>query len=190
MIPYKVGDKLIVLQNKPECADVWSGDEVEVTLVVQANNMNNGYFLYTDKSGQDWSSANPNFFQLADKVCPLKKGITTLPLDSTARKEFPIYSGPLKYFPKAIAEVARVCKIGNDKHNPGEALHHARGKSNDHADCIMRHLIDMSEDFGKGVGKDENGIPQVAYVAWRALALAQEWYEKNGDAPLAPGAKV
>lgn len=118
-----------------------------------------------------------------------KANKTTLPLDSKQRKEFPIYSGPVRYFPKALAEVAKVCKIGNDKHNPGQPLHHARGKSSDHADCIIRHMVDMSEDFGKGVGRDENGVPQVAYIAWRALALAQQWLEDNDGAPLAPGAK-
>lgn len=114
---------------------------------------------------------------------------TTLPLDSNERKEYPLYRGLLRYFPAALAGVARVSKIGNDKHNPGEPLHHARGKSSDHADCIIRHLTDLSEDFGKGVGRDENGTPQVLYAAWRALALAQEWLEQNEGAPMAPGAK-
>lgn len=96
----------------------------------------------------------------------------------------------VRYFPAAIAAVAKVSKVGNDKHNPGEEMNHARGKSMDHADCILRHLIDMEEDFGKGKGYDENGVAQVAYVAWRALALAQEWLEKNEHVPIAPGAKV
>lgn len=111
---------------------------------------------------------------------------TTLPLDSEDRKDIPLYSGPLRYFPAALAEVARVCKVGNDKHNPGQPMHHARGKSTDHADCILRHMVDMSENDGL----DENGVPQVAYVAWRALALCQEWLEAHGYAPLAPGARV
>jgi hypothetical protein len=114
---------------------------------------------------------------------------TTLPKDSAARKEIPLYRGPLRYFPAALAAVARVCKAGNDKHNPGEEMHHARGKSADEADCIVRHLVDMSEDFGHGVGYDENGTPQVAMIAWRALALAQKWLEEHG-APLAPGARL
>lgn len=113
----------------------------------------------------------------------------TLPLDSKERKSYPLFEGLLKYFPKALAEVAHVSKIGNDKHNPGESLHHARGKSHDHADCIIRHLIDMSEDMGKGRGMDENGVAQVAYIAWRALALAQEWYEVNEKTVVAPNAK-
>jgi len=115
---------------------------------------------------------------------------TTLPQASDARKGVPLYEGLLKYFPAALTEVARISKIGNDKHNPGEPMHHARGKSSDHADCIMRHLIDLTEDRGKGVGRDEEGVPQVGYIVWRALALAQEWLEKNAGAPLAPGAKV
>lgn len=113
----------------------------------------------------------------------------TLPLDSAARKEVPLFRGLLRYFPAAAALVARISKVGNDKHNPGEEMHHARGKSNDHADCIMRHLMDLDADFGKGAGRDENGVPQVGYIAWRALALAQEWLEANEGAPLAPGAK-
>lgn len=115
---------------------------------------------------------------------------TSLPEDSASRKEFPLFSGLLKYFPSALAFVSKVSKVGNDKHNPGQPLHHARGKSNDHADCILRHLVDMNEDYGKGIGLDENGVPQVAMIAWRALALAQEWLEQHGYAPLAPGAKV
>lgn len=115
---------------------------------------------------------------------------TSLPVASELRKEHPVYSGIIKYFPAALAGVARVSKIGNDKHNPGEPLHHARGKSSDHADCIIRHLIDLCEDYGKGVGRDEHGMAQVSYIAWRALALAQEWHEKYDEAPLAPGAKL
>jgi len=114
----------------------------------------------------------------------------TLPVSSTARKNYPLYSGLLKYFPAALSGVSRVSKIGNDKHNPGEALHHSRGKSADHPDCIIRHMVDMEEDFGSGVGRDEDGVPQVDYIAWRALAIAQEWHEKHDGAPLAPGAKI
>jgi hypothetical protein len=111
---------------------------------------------------------------------------TTLPTDSGARKDIPLFRGPLRYFPAALAGVARICKIGNDKHNPGEEMHHARGKSMDHADCIVRHLVDMDQDGGL----DADGVPQVYYIAWRALALAQEWAEKHDGAPLAPGARL
>jgi hypothetical protein len=91
--------------------------------------------------------------------------------------------GLLDYFPAALAEVAKVSKYGNDKHNPGEDLHHSRGKSTDHADCIVRHLVDRGT-------KDADGIRHTALVAWRALALLQQELEDEGLAPLPRGARL
>lgn len=90
-----------------------------------------------------------------------------LPVDSQMRKDMPIYSGVVKYFPLALAEIARVSKTGNDKHNPGQPLHWSKGKSNDHADCIMRHLIEA------GTIDADDGHRHSAKLAWRALALLQ-----------------
>lgn len=100
---------------------------------------------------------------------------TLLPVDSQARKDTPIFSGFMNYFPLAMAEVARVSKAGNDKHNPGEPLHWSRGKSNDHADCIARHLLEH------GTIDVEDGLRHSAKLVWRACALLQEELEKaNG----------
>jgi hypothetical protein len=112
-------------------------------------------------------------------------GVTTdaLPSDSATRKGIPLARGVLDYFPAALAEVARVSKAGNDKHNPGEEMHHARGKSMDHADCIIRHLVD------RGHIDPDDGMRHSAKVAWRALALLQEELEAEG-APLARAAWV
>ena len=107
----------------------------------------------------------------------------TLPSDSKARKDIPMARGLLDYFPAALAEVAKVSKAGNDKHNPGEEMHHARGKSSDHADCIVRHLADRGN-----VDPDDNQRHS-AKLAWRALALLQEELEAAG-APLARGARL
>lgn len=91
-----------------------------------------------------------------------------LPTDSTERKNTPIYSGCIAYFPLAIAAVSRLSKRGNDKHNPGEPLHWAREKSTDHKDCIARHLVDID------VFDDElQEYDEAAAVAWRALAYLQ-----------------
>lgn len=106
-----------------------------------------------------------------------------LPSDSKARKDIPMARGLLDYFPAALAEVAKVSKAGNDKHNPGEEMHHARGKSSDHADCIVRHLADRGN-----VDPDDNQRHS-AKLAWRALALLQEELEAEG-APLARGARL
>lgn len=133
--------------------------------------------------------ANPEKLRLVvEPTKPTRVG-TTLPTDSTARKNFPLWRGLLRYFPAALAGAAKVSKLGNDKHNPGQELHHARGKSMDHGDCVLRHMLDVDADYGKGVGLDEDGVPQVDYIVWRALAFAQEWHEAHG-APLAPAARV
>lgn len=94
-----------------------------------------------------------------------------LPTDPAERKSTPICSGVLDYFPLAIAEIARVSKAGNDQHNPGQPLHWARGKSTDHADCIVRHLLD------RGM-RDEDGQLHSGKLAWRALALLQTELEQ------------
>lgn len=88
---------------------------------------------------------------------------TLLPTDPKSRKDTPIYSGVLNYFPKALAEVARVSKAGNDQHNPGQPLHWDKSKSTDHLDCITRHLLEAGTI-------DSDGMRHSAKIAWRALA--------------------
>lgn len=89
-----------------------------------------------------------------------------LPTDAAARKRQPVVSGVLDYFPDAIAAVAETSYGGNDQHNPGEPLHWARKKSADHADCLVRHLMERGT-------LDVDGLRHSAKVAWRALALLQ-----------------
>lgn len=120
----------------------------------------------------------------------------TLPTNSDERKEYPIYEGAVAYFPAALAGVAKHSKEGNDKHNPGEPMHHARGKSSDHKDCIVRHLIDLGDllAYFERHAPDHSGIEEFILaeadaLAWRALALSQELHE-DFDAPLAPNARL
>lgn len=100
-------------------------------------------------------------------VSEFEKTRHKLPRDSAARKRIPITSGVLDYFPRAIAAVAEVSVVGNDKHNPGQPIHWAKHKSMDQADCIARHLIERG-------GIDEDGIRHSAHLVWRALALLEE----------------
>lgn len=108
---------------------------------------------------------------------------TVLPTDGKARKGIPLATGLLDYFPAALAAVAEVSRIGNEKHNPGEPLHWARGKSTDHADCIPRHLME------RGDVDHDTHILHSAEMAWRALALLQEELEQRNGAPLPRGAR-
>lgn len=106
----------------------------------------------------------------------------SLPQEAGARKAAPMAEGLLWYFPNALAEVARVSRAGNDQHNAGQPMHHARGKSTDHADCIIRHLVDAGTI-------DTDGMRHSAKVAWRALALLQEELEREEGAPLPRNAR-
>ncbi|MGH9960537.1 MAG: dATP/dGTP diphosphohydrolase domain-containing protein, partial [Pyrinomonadaceae bacterium] len=96
------------------------------------------------------------------------------PEGSRARKQLPLVRGLLDYFPNALIAVADVSYVSNDKHNPGESLHWSRDKSTDHADSIMRHLID------RGAVDPEDGLLHSAHLAWRALALLEEELEAHG----------
>ena len=95
-----------------------------------------------------------------------------LPDDSAERKTYPVYSGLLQYFPSALVAVAHHSYKGNEKHNPGQPLHHDRAKSDDEADALLRHLME-----GDYVG-----------MTWRALSLLQKHEEAHG-APIAPAAR-
>lgn len=117
----------------------------------------------------------------------------TLPTDSKERKDYPLLRGCLRYFPAALAGLSKISKQGNNKHNPGEEMHHARSKSPDHGDCIIRHLIDAEDLLAAYNRKDSNVTSQdvldeVNQMTWRALAFSQEMHEKFGS-PMAPGAK-
>jgi hypothetical protein len=111
-------------------------------------------------------------------------GAFVLPTDSEERKEIPIFSGVLNYFPLAVAAVARHSKRGNDKHNPGEPLHWARGKSMDHEDCIARHLLDIDT-----VDPETGEYLDAVALAWRALAKLQELEEKRLGKPMSRGSR-
>jgi hypothetical protein len=98
----------------------------------------------------------------------------SLPTDAKERKEIPVYSGVIRYFPDALAAVARLSKRGNDQHNPGAPLHWDRTKSGDELDAMMRHVLDEDWDA----------------VAWRALAHLQKHIEKienENPKKIAPG---
>jgi hypothetical protein len=105
-----------------------------------------------------------------------------LPADPAERKTRPIARGVLDYFPLAIAEIAHCSYVGNEQHNPGEPLRWAREKSTDHADCIVRHLIDRGT-------MDADGLRHSAKAAWRALAMLQEELEAERAATAARGAR-
>ena len=117
---------------------------------------------YINEDGVRLCIAKHNLCKLKD----VEKADMLLPTDAQERKQIPIVSGVLDYFPLAIAEVAKCSKAGNDQHHPGEPLFLDKTKSIDHADCIGRHLIDRGKF-------DTDGQRHSAKLAWRALALLE-----------------
>jgi hypothetical protein len=99
----------------------------------------------------------------------------SLPDDPKERKKYPIITGVMDYFPDAIAEVALVSYIGNEQHNPGEPLHWSREKSNDHVDCLGRHLL------ARGT-RDKDGTRHTAKALWRLFAILQLEIEEENAA--------
>ena len=94
-------------------------------------------------------------------------GLTT---DSDKRKEIPIATGVLDYFPDALAAVAECSYIGSQKHNPGKPIFWNRDLSTDEADALIRHFLERGNI-------DTDGVRHSAKVAWRALALLQKEIE-------------
>jgi hypothetical protein len=90
------------------------------------------------------------------------------------RKDYPVWTGVINYFPDALMEVSRVSKIGNDQHHKGKPLHWDKSKSMDHLDALTRHLIQAKED-------DDDGVSHLAKVAWRALAALQTKLENTNS---------
>ena len=93
-------------------------------------------------------------------------GGATMPQDSAARKRIPIVTGLLDYFPDALIAVAEVSFVGNEKHNPGEPLHWARGKGGNNIDEAGRHIVERGK-------VDDDGLRHLAKAGWRILAALQ-----------------
>jgi hypothetical protein len=93
-----------------------------------------------------------------------------LPAEAQRRKEVPIATGFIDYFPRAIAAVAELSRIGNEQHNPGSPLHWDRSKSGDESDALMRHFLERGTI-------DTDGQRHSVKVAWRAMALLEKELE-------------
>jgi hypothetical protein len=119
---------------------------------------------------------------MADKVDARMLGIggaptraTTLPEAAAERKEYPVASGFMDYFPDAIVAVSNISHRGNQQHNPGQPLHWARGKSADEADTMLRHFLQRGT-------YDTDGVRHSAKMVWRALAYLQKEIEAEQEA--------
>ena len=129
------------------------------------NQLNGGTYHFTEQE-----SLEAEAYRKAIKTLP--EGYELLANDAAARKEIPIQSGALDYFPDAISAIAHCSWVGNQQHNKGQPLHWAREKSNDHLDCAQRHLKQRGT-------VDTDGVLHTTKAAWRILAYLQLEIEKE-----------
>jgi len=92
--------------------------------------------------------------------------VPLLPTDAKERKNLPIGTGVLDYFPNALAEVAKASLSGNKQHLNGQPLHWDKSKSTDEADALIRHFLERGT-------MDEDNVRHSGKMAWRALALLE-----------------
>jgi hypothetical protein len=104
-----------------------------------------------------------------------------LPTDAKERKEIPIGTGVLDYFPLTMTEIAKASVAGNKQHVPGTPLHWDRSKSKDDFDAMIRHAIQRNDP-------DENGVSHAGAMAWRACAVAEKILEERSNQAKAQGA--
>jgi len=93
-------------------------------------------------------------------------GDDMLPTDAQERKNTPVYTGFICFFPLAIAEVARHSHESTQQHHPGEPCHWDKNKSTDEKDSQARHLLDQA--FPDQTLDEEIGHARAG--AWRAMA--------------------
>jgi len=106
------------------------------------------------------------------KLAHKSREVVAAALTAQERKQRPVYSGVLKYFPKALMAVSKCSWAGNEQHNPGTELHWDRAKSGDELDALTRHLLQAGK-------MDGDGIRHSTKIAWRALANLEKEIEKE-----------
>ncbi len=99
---------------------------------------------------------------------------TTLPTDAAERKQYPVGTGVLDYFPDAIVALAHLSWKGNEQHNANMPLHWDRSKSADEADTMIRHYLQRGTF-------DTDGVRHTAKLTWRAMALLQKEIEAERE---------
>jgi len=109
--------------------------------------------------------AEDNYCQTDTRNFELEQLNSQIESKAQKRKDTPVFSGVLKYFPNALKEVAKCSKAGNDQHHPDKPLHWDMDKSKDEYDALTRHLIDHTIN-----PLDDDDVLHLTKVAWRALA--------------------
>lgn len=114
----------------------------------------------------------------------------SLPTDYQARKDFPLLTVLVAYFPDAVEALVALCVQGNIQHKvddsavnpfklPEDTITWDRSKSTDNGNTAMRHLWDHNR-AKRGVGSviDNDKVLHIVKAFWRAGAEAQLTIER------------
>lgn len=172
-IIFKKGDSIVVTQEFPGPAKsklqvgrkFTAAEDVEASDYVKVE-LSDGW---PDSSGD-----GKTYWHIPLSCVGYSSPDAPVPAAATVRKQTPVATGVIDYFPDAMLAIARLSFVGNEQHNPGTALHWDRAKSGDESDALMRHFIQRGT-------VDNDGIRHTTKVAWRALALLQKELEKAGE---------
>lgn len=103
------------------------------------------------------------------------------------RKDYPVLTGALMYFPFAMAALADCSRRANEQHNPGEPVHWDYAKSIGDGNELLRHLMDS---LGPNP-VDAEGVNHDVKVLWRAAETVERRIrrERGLEGPAKPNAK-
>lgn len=137
-----------------------------------------GHYVVVKMEGVqfDWSYLK-GWIEPVSEYTPGGVSRTVPDLASVPRKQYPIASGVLAYFPLALKAIAHCSYVGNEQHNPGTPLHWDRSKSTDEDDAMIRHYLDSlgNEKI------DTDGVLHSTKCAWRALARLEKELESGKE---------
>ncbi len=102
----------------------------------------------------------------------------SLPTDSAARKNIPVYRGFVKCFPDAIAAVAQLTGVATKQHHPDGGVYWDKTKSVDELDALLRHMLD---DAMEPLSRDAEGVLHAVKIAWRGMANLQRLADSGVD---------
>lgn len=94
--------------------------------------------------------------------------INPLPEDAAERKNYPIYTGFIRFFPFAIAHIANHSHKATQQHHPDSPCHWDKSKSADEEDACARHFIEQAH--AENIGDNDTLLKEATAKAWRAMA--------------------
>lgn len=165
-----------------ERARQWDAEQIltKATCILMLPGWENSRGARAEKALAEWKGIPVMYWVDDEEQCYDVPISTTRPSpfteDAATRKTYPVYSGCINYFPRALAEIAHISFVGNEQHNPGTPLHWDRTKSQDEPDAMMRHVIDNAIVVAT-TGKPS--IEELAKIAWRALANLEKTLEER-----------